>query len=59
MPRSYLASKIVSDEDQLVSHAKKITHVTMQHFYEQAMVSKSDWKSNHVGLQTPDTVLSQ
>ncbi len=59
MPRIPLASTIFSHEDQLFSHDKKNTHVSMTHFYQQAMVSKSDWKSNHVGCQIPNKVLPQ
>ncbi len=50
---------LFSHEDQLFSHNKKIMHVPMQHFYQQAMVSKSDWKLNNVGFQTPNKVSPQ
>ena len=40
MPRHPLASKIFSHEDQHFSHAEKIKHGPMWHFYQQAMVQR-------------------
>jgi hypothetical protein len=53
MPRHPLASKIFSHEDQLFSHAEKIILVPMQHFYQQAMVSKATGNQTMLGSEPP------
>jgi len=53
MPRHPLASKKFSRNDQLFSHAEKIEHVPMRHFYQQATVSKATGNQTMLGSEPP------
>ena len=54
MPRHPLASKILSHEDQLFSHAEKNEHRPMWHFYQQAMVqAKATGNQTMLGSEPP------